>query len=111
MLTTLFFMNNLNGSVLVEETWTAIVTNTFPESSWGAVTTSTTPESWGCIVTTTLGDINTENRRRSVQAYGGCLMLPVADAVIEKVDRRHAAWYYSSTLFNDNEIWVVVPTT
>lgn len=39
--------------------------------------------------------IDTENKRRSVQAYAGGIVYPRADGAITKPDREHTAWLYA----------------
>lgn len=39
--------------------------------------------------------VDTQNKRRSVQAYGGNIVYPVADGTVDTADREHSAWLYS----------------
>lgn len=44
--------------------------------------------------------IDTEDKRRSVQAYTLGLVRPLADSAVEAPDRATAAWYYSGLTYN-----------
>jgi hypothetical protein len=39
--------------------------------------------------------VDTQNKRRSVHAYGGSIVYPVADGTISAPDREHATWLYA----------------
>lgn len=39
--------------------------------------------------------IDTQNKRRSVQAYGGAIVYPLADGTISSADREHVSWLYA----------------
>ena len=56
--------------------------------------------------------INTENKRRSVQGYGGVFMPPRPDGTINTPDREHVAWLYAGITASDpttaSEDFVVV---
>ena len=43
--------------------------------------------------------VDTENRRRSVQAYTLGLMRPLADGTIGALDRATVAWFYSGLTY------------
>lgn len=46
--------------------------------------------------------IDTQNKRRSVQAYTLGLMRPVADGTIGMADRATVTWYYSGLSYDPN---------
>ena len=48
--------------------------------------------------------VNTENKRRSVQAYTLGLMRPVADSNVTAGDRRMLAWTYAFATVEDADL-------
>lgn len=57
--------------------------------------------------------VDTETKRRSVQAYTLGLMRPVSDGTVDEGDRATAAWLYSGLAYSgappvaDNPPWIM----
>jgi hypothetical protein len=45
--------------------------------------------------------IDTEDKRRSVQAYTMGLMRPVADGTVDAADRATCAWFYTGLTYSE----------